>query len=156
MPSDQRPTIDATDDLILQLLQQDGRMSTADLARAINMSASSTADRVRRLTDQGVIQGYRAVVDPAALGYPLTAFIRVRLTTGVANPFRELLQTTPTITEAHHLTGDDCYLLKVLARSMPDLEELTGRLVTFGHLTTNIVFSSPVDGRTLPPAEDHA
>ncbi|MBB4965311.1 Lrp/AsnC family leucine-responsive transcriptional regulator [Saccharothrix violaceirubra] len=131
-------------------------MSTADLARAINMSASSTADRVRRLTDQGVIQGYRAVVDPAALGYPLTAFIRVRLTTGVANPFRELLQTTPTITEAHHLTGDDCYLLKVLARSMPDLEELTGRLVTFGHLTTNIVFSSPVDGRTLPPAEDHA
>ncbi|GAA2969878.1 transcriptional regulator, AsnC family [Actinokineospora diospyrosa] len=156
VPSDQRLTIDATDDLILQLLQQDGRMSTADLARAVNMSASSTADRVRRLTDHGVIQGYRAVINPAALGYPLTAFIRVRLTTGVANPFRDLLQATPAITEAHHLTGDDCYLLKVLARSMADLEDLTGKLVTFGHLTTNIVFSSPVHGRTLPPADDHA
>jgi Lrp/AsnC family leucine-responsive transcriptional regulator len=56
--------LDATDNAILQLLQADGRMSTAELARAITMSASSTADRVRRLTDQGVIRGYRPSSTP--------------------------------------------------------------------------------------------
>src|SRR5256885_7001924 len=79
VPANQRPALDTTDNHILQLLQRDGRMTTAELARAISMSASSTADRVRRLTDQGVLQGYRAMVDPVALGYPLTAFVRLRM-----------------------------------------------------------------------------
>lgn len=155
MPVNQRLALDATDNAILQLLQRDGRMSTADLARAISMSASSTADRMRHLTDQGVIRGFRAVVDPAALGYPLTAFIRVRMATVAAvKAFGDLLESTPQILEAYHITGEDCYLLKVIARSMPDLEELTMELATFGQLTTNLAFSSPVCERPLPPSAD--
>lgn len=154
MPPDQRQNLDATDDEILRQLQADGRLSIADLGRAVSMSASSVADRVRRLTELGVIQGYTAVVDPAALGYPLTAFIRLRLTTGTGKPFHEFVARTPRVLEAHHLTGDDCFLLKAIATSMPDLEELTDKLVTFGHVTTNLVFSSPTVKRALPPSAD--
>jgi Lrp/AsnC family transcriptional regulator, leucine-responsive regulatory protein len=150
MPVNPQPVLDDTDNAIIRLLQADGRMSTAELARAISMSASSTADRVRRLTEQGVLRGYRAVVDPAALGYPLTAFVRLRLTTPAGRAFLDLLDKTPEVTEAHHVTGDDCYLLRMVARSMAHMEELTNRLVPFGQVTTNLVFRSPVEDRPLP------
>jgi Lrp/AsnC family transcriptional regulator, leucine-responsive regulatory protein len=120
------------------------------------MSASSTADRLRRLTDQGVLRGYRAVVDPVGLGYPLTAFVRLQLATPAGKAFLDLLERTPRILEAHHITGDDCFLLKVIARSMLDLEDVTGKLAMFGRVTTNVAFCSPVSDRPLPPsaAED--
>jgi Lrp/AsnC family transcriptional regulator, leucine-responsive regulatory protein len=150
MPADQRLILDTTDNAILRLLQADGRMSTAELARAISMSASSTADRVRRLTDQGVLRGYRAVVDPVALGYPLTAFVRLQMATPAGKAFQELLDGTAQILEAHHVTGDDCFLLKIIARSMLDLEEIAGKLALFGRVTTNVAFCSPVSDRPLP------
>ncbi|WP_405181581.1 Lrp/AsnC family transcriptional regulator [Nocardia sp. NBC_01377] len=152
MSSNQRPSLDSTDNAILQQLQQDGRISIADLGRAVAMSPSSTAERVRRLTELGVLQGYTAIIDPAALGYPLTAFIRLRLTVGTGKGFHEFLDNTAQILEAHHLTGDDCFLLEVIAQSMTDLESLADRLVTFGHVTTNLVFSSPKTKRGLPPS----
>jgi Lrp/AsnC family leucine-responsive transcriptional regulator len=146
--------LDATDDAILQHLQQDGRMTTAELARAISMSASSAADRVRRLTDHGVLRGYRAVVDPVAIGYPLTAFVRLRMATPAGKSFHDLLDSMPEVLEAHYITGEDCFLLKLIARSMPELEHLTGKFLTFGLVTTNLVYSSPVRDRPLPPGAD--
>ncbi|WP_211261327.1 Lrp/AsnC family transcriptional regulator [Pseudonocardia acaciae] len=148
--------LDSTDNAILQLLQADGRMSTAELARAVSMSASSTSDRVRRLTDLGVVRGYRAVVDPVALGYPMTAFVRLRMATPAGKAFDELLAGTPQILEAHHVTGEDCYLIKVIARSMTDLEVLTDKLATFGQVITNLAFRSPVRDRALPPSAELA
>jgi Lrp/AsnC family leucine-responsive transcriptional regulator len=154
VPANQRPTVDATDSAILQLLQADGRMTTAELARAITMSASSTADRVRRLTDQGVIRGYRAVIDAAAVGYPLTAFVRLQVAVPAGRTFYDLLENTPQILEAHHVTGEDCFLLKVIARSMLDLETITERLARYGRITTNVAFRSPVHDRPLPTCDD--
>jgi Lrp/AsnC family transcriptional regulator, leucine-responsive regulatory protein len=129
-------------------------MTIAELARAISMSASSTADRVRRLTDQGVLLGYRAVIDPIALGYSLTAFVRLRMAIPAGKAFHDLLGSTPQVLEAHYVTGEDCFLLKVIARSMQDLEQLTGKFLTFGQVTTNLAFSSPVRDRPLPPSAD--
>ncbi|MGV9387433.1 Lrp/AsnC family transcriptional regulator [Nonomuraea sp. NPDC003707] len=154
MPGDQSLKLDATDNAILQLLQRDGRMTTAELARAISMSASSTADRVRRLTDQGVLQGYRATVDPVALGYPLTAFVRLRMATPAGKAFHDVLDDTAQVLEAHYITGEDCFLLKLIARSMQDLEHLTGKFLTFGQVTTNLAYSSPVRNRPLPTSAD--
>jgi Lrp/AsnC family transcriptional regulator, leucine-responsive regulatory protein len=78
MASDQRPGLDRVDQAILAELQRDGRVSVADLARRVLLSASSTADRLRRLVDAGVITGYTALLAPEALGYPITAFVRLR------------------------------------------------------------------------------
>jgi Lrp/AsnC family transcriptional regulator, leucine-responsive regulatory protein len=152
MPTNSRPSLDATDHSILDQLQRDGRISVADLARTINLSASATADRLRRLTDTGVVIGYSATLDPEALGYTVTAFVRLAYPTGNYKPFHDLLDTTPEVVEAHHVTGDDCFVLKVLARSMHDLERITGKLATLGGITTSVVYSSPLPHRRLTPA----
>ncbi len=144
--------LDATDRRVVEHLQRDGRMSIADLARAINLSPSATADRVRRLTDAGVITGYSATVDPEALGYPIAAFVRLAYPSGNYRPFHDLVDTTPEIVEAHHVTGVDCFIIKVVARSMPDLERITGKLATLGGITTSVVYTSTVPRRNLLPA----
>lgn len=152
MPSNARLELDATDRSIIEHLQADGRMSIADLARAISMSPSSTSERLRRLTDAGVITGYTATVDTEALGYSITAFVRLAYPTGNYKPFHDVLAGTPEIVEAHHVTGADCFIIKVIARSMPDLERLTGRLATLGGITTSVVYSSPLPTRSITPA----
>lgn len=124
----------------------------AELARSINLSASSTADRLRRLRDAGVITGYSATVNPEALGYSVSAFVRFAYPSGNYKPFHDLVETTPEIIEAHHVTGADCFIIKVLARSMRDLERITGRLATLGSITTSVVYSSPVPTRHVAPA----
>ncbi|MGQ9410768.1 Lrp/AsnC family transcriptional regulator [Mycolicibacterium gilvum] len=151
MGDDDRIALDRTDEAILKALQDDGRISTADLARAVSLSPTSTADRVRRLVDAGVITGYSATVSATALGYTITAFVRLAYPSGNYKPLHSLLDVTPEVVEAHHVTGDDCFILKVLARSMSDLERLTGRLATLRAVTTNVVYSSPLTRRRLEP-----
>jgi Lrp/AsnC family transcriptional regulator, leucine-responsive regulatory protein len=152
VPDNPRITLDRTDEALLQALQSDGRMSTADLARAVSLSPSATADRVRRLVDLGVITGYTATVSAAALGYSIAAFVRLAYPSGNYKPLHDLLDVTPEIVEAHHVTGNDCFIIKVLALSMADLERITGRIATLGAITTNVVYSSPLTGRRLSSA----
>jgi Lrp/AsnC family leucine-responsive transcriptional regulator len=152
MPTNQRIELDRVDRAILDVLQRDGRTSIADLARTISLSPSSTADRVRRLVDAAVITGYTAMVDPESLGYAITAFVRLSYRTNNYKPLRDLIDANPEIIEAHHVTGDDCFIIKVLACSMRDLEVLTGRLATLGAVNTSVVFCSPLASRPLSPS----
>jgi len=142
-------TLDRTDWRLLAALQEDGRASYADLARIVAMSPSAVTERVRRLEEAGVITGYRATVDPSAVGLSILAFVRLRYPTGNYRPFHALLDSTPEIVEAHHVTGEDCFVLKVMARSMRHLEEVTGRISGLGAVTTSIVYSSPLPGRPV-------
>jgi Lrp/AsnC family leucine-responsive transcriptional regulator len=137
----------------LEELQRDGRASYADLARVVAMSPSAVGERVRRLEEAGVIAGYRAMIDPALVGLGILAFVRLRYPTGNYRPFHALLDTTPEVIEAHHVTGEDCFVLKVLARSMRHLEEVTGRISGLGAVTTSVVYSSPLTGRAIAPTE---
>ena len=146
--------LDRTDWQLLTALQQDGRASYADLARAVAMSPSAVAERVRRLEEAGVIAGYRATIDPERVGLQVMAFVRLRYPTGNYRPFHAMLDTTPEIVEAHHVTGEDCFVLKVLARSMRHLEEITGRIAGLGAVTTSVVYSSPLTGRAVTTAPD--
>jgi Lrp/AsnC family leucine-responsive transcriptional regulator len=143
------PVLDATDWRILSELQRDGRASFADLARAVAMSPSAVAERVRRLEESGVIAGYRAIVVAERVGLEILAFVRLRYPTGNYRPFHSLLDLTPEIVEAHHVTGEDCFVLKVVARSMRHLEEVTGRISGLGAVTTSVVYSSPLAERHL-------
>jgi Lrp/AsnC family transcriptional regulator, leucine-responsive regulatory protein len=141
--------IDNTDWQIIDALQRDGRASFADLARTVAMSPSAVTERVRRLEERGIIAGYSAVIDAERLGYAVMALVRLRYPTGNYKPFHDLLATTPEIAEAHHGTGEDCFVLKVLARSMRHLEEITGRIAGLGAVTTSVVYSSPLPRRPL-------
>ncbi|MFE3032341.1 Lrp/AsnC family transcriptional regulator [Streptomyces canus] len=141
--------LDATDKRILEALQRNGRASYAELARSVSMSPSAVTERVRRLEECGVVSGYSAVVSREALGLDILAFVRLRYPTGNYKPFHDLLDTTPEIVEAHHVTGEDCFVLKVVARSMRDLERTTGRIAALGSVTTSVVYSSPLPSRSI-------
>lgn len=142
---------DATDWRILEALQRDGRASFTELARSVSMSASAVTERVRRMEELGIITGYTAVVDAEKLGKSILALVRLRYPHGNYKPFRDFLEATSEILEAHHVTGDDCFVLKVAARSMAHLEEVTGRIAGLGSVTTSIVYSSPLPRRPLSP-----
>jgi len=141
--------LDATDWRLLEALQRDGRASYAELARTVAMSPSAVTERVRRLEEAGVITGYTAVIDHERIGLPVLALIRLRYPTGNYKPFHDLLATTPEVLEAHHVTGDDCFILKVATRSMRHLEEVAGRISGLGAVTTSVVYSSPLERRPL-------
>ncbi|MFF9914044.1 Lrp/AsnC family transcriptional regulator [Streptomyces sp. NPDC013457] len=142
-------TPDATDWRILDALQAQGRASFTELARAVSMSASAVTERVRRLEEAGVITGYTAVIDQERLGLPILAFVRLRYPNGNYKPFHDLLAATPEVLEAHHVTGDDCFVMKVATRSMKHLEEVSGKLGTLGSVTTSVVYSSPLPRRAV-------
>jgi Lrp/AsnC family leucine-responsive transcriptional regulator len=151
MTVDSPDALDDVDWQILAVLQRDARASYADLAREVAMSPSAVTERVRRLEESGVIAGYRAVVSPERVGLGIAALIRLRYPTGNYRPFRRLLGDVPEILEAHHVTGEDCFVLRVVARSMRHLEEVTGRVAALGAITTSVVYSTPLSGRPLVP-----
>ncbi|MEU7118055.1 Lrp/AsnC family transcriptional regulator [Streptomyces zaomyceticus] len=138
-------SLDATDWAILTEVQRDGRIAYTELARRVNLSASATKERVRRLEAAEVITGYRAEVDLERTGYPVLAVVRLKYPGTRHEPLHRLLEERSEILECLRTTGDDCYVLKVAATSMGHLEELVDALARFGSTTTSLVFS-----RTLP------
>jgi Lrp/AsnC family transcriptional regulator, leucine-responsive regulatory protein len=135
---------------LLQELQADARMTMAELGRRINLSAPAVAERVQRLERAGVITGYRAEVDPKAIGFPIAAVVRVRPTTRQLQKIPELAREIPEVVDCHRITGEDCFFVKLHLRSMDDLEEILDRFIVLGQTTTSIIHSSPVVGRSLP------
>ena len=139
--------LDATNRLILHELQQDARLSLAELGRRVGLSSPAVADRLQRLERDGVITGYRAQVDPRALGFALAVMIRIRPAPRQIAKVAELARATPEIVECHRITGEDCFFMKAHVRDVEHLEEVIDRLAVFGQTTTSIVQSSPVPGR---------
>ncbi|GAB3935372.1 Lrp/AsnC family transcriptional regulator [Kribbella albertanoniae] len=134
-------TLDAIDWAVLTELQADARLSLSELGRRVNLSASATTERVRRLESLGVITGYRAEVDLAKVGYPVLAVVRLKYPGNKHEPLKRLLAERGEFLECLRTTGDDCYTLKVGATSMPHLEELVNLLTDLGSTTTNLVYS---------------
>ncbi|GAA1287131.1 AsnC family transcriptional regulator [Planotetraspora silvatica] len=137
--------LDSTDWSILGELQRDGRVPLTELARRVSLSASAVTDRVRRLETEGVITGYRAEVDLAAVGFAVLAMVRLKYPGSRHEPLHRLLEERSEILECLRTTGEDCYTLKVAATSMRHLERIVDELAGFGSTTTNIVYS-----QTLP------
>jgi Lrp/AsnC family transcriptional regulator, leucine-responsive regulatory protein len=116
---------DPVDLLLLEMLQENGRVSQHDLARAVGLSAPAVAERLRKLEERGVILGYTAVLDPKRLGRPLTTFIAVRVSgSRRSGGFRTRVEEQEDIVECHAVTGDASYLLKARVESVEALEEL--------------------------------
>lgn len=150
MSSDRK--LDSADRRLLAELTADPRLSKSELGRRVGLSTPTVTSRVARLERLGVIQGYRLDVDPAALGLPLAAWVRVRPGPGQLPKIVELVRRLPEIAECHRVTGEDCFLMRVHAASLQDLELVLDKLLLHGHTTSSIVVSSPVPPRPLPLA----
>ena len=142
--------LDATDRALLRLLAEDARMPVADLAREIGLSAPSTAERLRRLEAQGVIERYTVQVDPRALGYTLQAIVRVKPLPGQLHLVEDEIRRIPEFVECDKVTGDDCFICRLFLRTIEELDEILMKVGERAETSTAIVKATPV-GRRLPP-----
>jgi Lrp/AsnC family leucine-responsive transcriptional regulator len=144
--------VEDIDRRIVELLGRDGRMSYTELGKATGLSTSAVHQRVRRLEERGVIRGYAAVVDPAAVGLPLTAFISIRpIDPSAPDDAPERLRGLPEIEACHSVAGDESYILKARVQTPADLEALLARIRAEAGVSTRttVVLSTPYEQRPL-------
>ena len=146
--------IDSTDRKIIGELTTDGRVSLTELGRRVNLSPPAVAERVQRLERAGIITGYRAELDPRALGYELTAIVRIKPAPGRLPRIPELALEIPEVSECHRITGEDCFFLKVHLRSIDELSPALDRFLEYGETTTSLINASPILRRDPPLGGD--
>lgn len=139
--------LDETNRSILAALVENPRLATAELARIVGMSAPAVRERVGRLERSGVIRGYRLDVDPAAIGLPVTAWVRIKPGPGQLPKIADLARDTPQVSECHRISGEDCFLLKVHVPAVEDLEDVLDAFLLFGQTTSSFVVATPVPPR---------
>jgi Lrp/AsnC family leucine-responsive transcriptional regulator len=142
--------LDDVDWHLLELLQADGRLSFSELGRRVSLSGSAVTERVRRLEERGVITGYAARVDTAKLGLPIEAMVRARVRSLDTPRFRTVVLPLPQVVSADHVTGEECWILRVLCRDTAELEGLVEKVQRYGETTTSLVLSSPLRSRAAP------
>jgi Lrp/AsnC family leucine-responsive transcriptional regulator len=138
---------------ILAELRGEPRLTMAELGRRIGMSSPGVTERVRRLEDSGVIVGYRLDVNPAAVGLPVSAYIRVRPNPGSLPRIAELARQIPEVVECYRVTGEDCFILKAHIPEVGQLDRLLDQLLVYGSTTTSIIQSTTVALRPPPIPE---
>jgi Lrp/AsnC family leucine-responsive transcriptional regulator len=143
--------VDVMDARILDILQEDARVSLAEIGRRIHLSQPAVAERIRRLEGAGVITGYHARVNPEALGYGITAFVRIA-TRSSDVPVLQIVDQMPEVIECHAITGEDCVIVKVIATSVRELERVIAGLARCGVTSTSLILSSSVERRAVRPA----
>ena len=135
-------TLDPTDIAIIEAMQEDGRIAMSELGRRIGLSQPATSERVKRLEERGVITGYGARINPAALGLRMMAVIRVRTTHEHIQSCLKQFAEMPHVLEVLRLTGEDCFILKVFVPSPQQLETIVDAVARHGAVTTSLVLRS--------------
>lgn len=143
--------VDEIDWKILKELQENARISFAELSRRINLTTPAVIERIRKLEDAKIILGYRAEINTAKVGLPITAFIRMSISGVDYSKIIQVAEKSSEVLECHRGTGNDSFILKVAVSDVEHLQNLIDRLVPFGITTTSIVLSSPVKRRVIEP-----
>lgn len=142
-------TLDKKDRQIIQALQQDARQSLAALGRRIGLSQPAMSERLKRLEESGVIEGYGARVNLKAIGLGLQAVVRVRTTHEYIQRYLALFAAMPEVFDVVRVTGEDCFIVRCAFAEPADLERIVDALAAHGSVTTGLVLSHPV---ARPPA----
>lgn len=141
--------MDITDHRIIDILQKDGRISMKDLGKIVGLTSPAVSERVKRLEEAGIIEGYKAIVSPDALGRVIKAFIHISLPSNMYQEFIEDARQDPRIVECHHITGDDCSVLKVIVKDMYELEEVIDSIKKIGSTKTSVILSTPIQTKSI-------
>jgi Lrp/AsnC family leucine-responsive transcriptional regulator len=139
---------------LLAAIQRDARMPLKALADEIGLSLPATSERLKRLEEAGIVAGYRAQVSPESVGYGVTAMIGITTPQPSKSRLLELLAGMPEVLECLHVTGQDSFVMRVVARDIRHLESFVGRINHYGETRTSIVMSAPIPLRAVaPPGE---
>lgn len=144
--------LDEVNRRILAALMEAPRLSISALAREVSMSAPAVRERVRRLEDAGVIRGYSIDIDPAAVGLPVAAWVRIRPEPRQLAKIAALAADIPYVSECHRISGEDCFLVKVHVPRLEDLEVVLDQFLLYGTTTSSFIVSSPVPPRPVFPS----
>ena len=129
---------DDTDLKIIRILQKNSRIQWKEIGAQVHLTGQAVAERVRRLEDQGVIEGYGVRIATAKLGRNITALITVFMTSTRHGEFQAFIQRYPVLTEAHRISGEGCYWLKAELSSTDELNALLNEILTFGNYRVNL------------------
>ena len=142
--------IDIIDQRMLEALARNARISLKELAEVAGLSSPSAAERLRRLEERGVIAAFTVDIAPEALGYSLQAIVRVRSLPGQLHVVERIIQETPEFIECDKVTGDDCFIGRLVVRSMGELDGILDKIAERAETNTSMVKATPVK-RRLPP-----
>ena len=148
-PQNRRFELDDINIRILEALIDDPRLSISALARQVGMSAPAVRERITRMEESGIIRGYSIDIDPAAVGLPVAAWVRLRPGPGQLPKIAELAERTPEVTECHRISGEDCILLKVHVAAIEALGAVLDRFLVHGQTTSSLIVSTPVPPRPI-------
>ncbi len=138
-------SLDDADLEILRALQDNARIPFAELGRKVGLSGPAITDRVRKMEEEGIIAGYHAHVNSAKIGFPYTAFVRLRAAQEQYPQVITLARTMPEVRECHHTSGDDAFLLKLVATSEEALHRVLEGFRQLGNVSTSLILSTPVE-----------
>ncbi|WP_141430488.1 Lrp/AsnC family transcriptional regulator [Bacillus sp. 03113] len=143
--------MDNIDQQLIELLQNDGRMTVSDLSKQLSLSRPSISERLFRLQDKGIIERFSAIVSPKAVGRDTLLFIQISELKTSPQEFEEFIKNDVDILECHRVTGPVSHFLKAAVGGMEGLQMLVDRLIPFGNINTSIALKSAVEHRNIIP-----
>lgn len=141
--------MDQTDLRIIGILQSDGRISMKELGKEVSLSPPAVAERVKRLEDTGIIERYKAVINNEKVGKPISVLINASIKPEKQDSFLEFANSADEIVECHHVTGPHSMIMRAYLREMTHLEELVGKIQSYGNTETFIIMSSPINDKEI-------
>ena len=141
--------LDDLNSKILRCLQENARQSNAEIGRQVGISSPAVSERIKKMEDLGIIEGYKATVSPFELGYQLKAIITLRAFMGKLKPFLEKVKTYDEVINCYRITGDENIVMEVVLKNQKHLETFIDQLITYGESKTQVVLSRVVRQKTI-------
>lgn len=146
-------SIDSLNWKILKSLQHNARQSNAEIGRQVGMSSPAVSERIKKMEDVGIIQGYNTSVSPFEAGYQLKAIITLRAFMGMLKPFLEKVKTYDEVLNCYRITGNENIVMEVVLKNQKHLENFIDQLIVYGETKTQIVLSHVVKNNDLKPGK---
>ena len=146
------PDIDSIDCEILAELQANARIAFAELGRRVGLSTPAVIERVHRLEEKQVIVGYRTLVDPAKVGLPVRAFVKVTVAGDKLTKFSALVRKLPEVLQCHRVTGAESFMVQIAVRDVAHMEEVIDSMMPYVATNTSMILASPVPWNSILPA----
>lgn len=143
--------IDELNRKILRCLQQNARLSNTEIGRQVGISSPAVSERIKKMEDLGIIEGYKAIVSPFEIGYQLKAIITLRAFMGKLKPFLEKVKTFDEVVNCYRITGDENIVMEVVLKNQKHLENFIDQLIIYGESKTQIVLSRVIKQKEVIP-----
>ncbi|GAA3569073.1 Lrp/AsnC family transcriptional regulator [Snuella lapsa] len=143
--------LDVLNEKILRCLQENARLSNAEIGRRVGISSPAVSERIKKMEDLGIIEGYKTIISPFEIGYQLKAIITLRAFMGKLKPFLEKVKTYDEVINCYRITGDENIVMEVVLKNQKHLEAFIDQLIIYGETKTQIVLSRVVKLKALKP-----